>query len=348
MKTEENYPLSKLTTFHIGGTALFFVEIENESELLEALDLAKKKNLPVLIMGGGSNLLVSDQGFAGLVIKISIKGKDVVSENENEAYLKVGSGEIWDEVVEHTVAKNLWGVENLSGIPGLSGAIPVQNVGAYGQEASLVVEKVEVLDLQTLEKKSIANTECGFGYRKSNFNTAWKNKYAILSITFKLSKQPKSNLSYADVKKYFEGKTNPSQAEIRTAVISIRKNKFPDINILGNAGSCFKNPILDNKQFDSLQENIKKNFDQTVLDKLLETRQRLQGKVPAAFLIDICGLKGSVVGKAKLWDRQPLVIVNEGNAKATDVVELFNKVKSEVLTKTGIELEPEPEFVGFN
>jgi UDP-N-acetylmuramate dehydrogenase len=347
MDFKPNQPLSELTTFRIGGPASFFVEITNETELTEALDFARSKKLQVQIIGGGSNLIVTDRGFNGLVIKIAVKGKEIVNEGDFEILLKVGSGEVWDEVVDFTVSKNLWGVENLSAIPGLTGAIPVQNVGAYGQEASLVVDSVEVSNLATGEKKTFNSPECGFGYRQSNFNTIWKNNYAIMYVIFKLSKQPKPNLSYVDVKKYFEANPNPTQAEIRNAITEIRKNKFPDTNQLGNAGSCFKNLILDNDIFNKLEENISKNFDSATVERLRQTKEKLNGKVPAAFLIDICGLKGRSVGGARLWEKQPLVIVNAGNAKASDIVELINQVKSEVLAKTGMELQIEPELIGF-
>lgn len=350
MQMESNYPLSKLTTFRIGGEALWFVEVANESELVEALNFAKEKSLPILILGGGSNVLVSDKGFAGLVIKVSIKGKDIISENDQEVWLKIGSGEIWDEVVEFAVAKNYWGLENLSNIPGFTGGVPVQNVGAYGQESSQIIETVEASDMKSLEKKVFSNAECGFGYRTSKFNTDWKNKYVILSVTFKLSKNPKPNITYADVKKYFTDNANPTQTQIRQAIIEIRKNKFPDLAEFGTAGSFFKNLILSEEQYQILEQKVKENFGGSGADKLVQIKNKFPQvnsiKIPTAFLLDLCGLKGKSVGSVKLWEKQPLAIVNTGNAKASDVVELFQQVCQEVRDKTGMELRAEPEFVG--
>ncbi|MBX4191524.1 MAG: UDP-N-acetylmuramate dehydrogenase [Candidatus Doudnabacteria bacterium] len=347
MDFKPNQPLSELTTFRIGGPASFFIEITSEEELKSALEFAKSKNLAVQIIGGGSNLITTDRGFMGLVIKVGIKAKEIVRETDVTAYLRIGSGEVWDEVVALTVSKNLWGAENLSAIPGLTGAIPVQNVGAYGQEASQIVDAVEVLDLRTSENKTISSSECGFGYRQSNFNTIWKNNYVIMYVTFKLSKKPSPNLNYVDVKKYFEANPTPSQLEIRNAITEIRKGKFPDTKELGSAGSCFKNLILDDETYHKLEDNIGKNFDASVVERLRQTKDKLKGKVPAAFLIDICGLKGRSVGGARLWEKQPLVIVNAGNASSSDIVELINQVKNEVLAKTGMELQTEPELIGF-
>jgi UDP-N-acetylmuramate dehydrogenase len=352
MNFQPNYSLSKLTTFRIGGEALWFVEIASKEELLEALDFAKSKSLPVLTIGGGSNLLVSDQGFAGLVIKITIKGIEVASENNQEVLLKVGSGEVWDHVVEFAVKNGYWGIENLSNIPGLTGGIPVQNVGAYGQEASQVVRHMEVVDLKTGEFKILINHDCDFSYRSSKFNTEWKGKYAILSVSFQLSKHPKPNLSYNDVHKYFESRPEPTQRQIRAAIIEIRKNKFPDLSEFGTAGSFFKNVLLTRAQYDATLRLLQQNFGEEAADKLVVVITKFlqlndNVKIPAAFLIDICGLKGRKVGNARLWDRQPLVIINEGNAKASDVIELFQQVKLEVKEKTGLDLVQEPEFVGF-
>ncbi|MEJ0021293.1 MAG: UDP-N-acetylmuramate dehydrogenase [Candidatus Doudnabacteria bacterium] len=350
MDIKENYSLAPLTTFRIGGLARYFISVRNLEELKEALRMAKRNKLGIFILGGGSNLLISDKGFQGLVIAMNIKGIEVKEAGET-AELRAGSSEIWDEVVMLAISRNLWGIENLSNIPGFVGAIPVQNVGAYGQEASQVVENVEALDLASLELKNFSNQDCAFAYRQSRFNTVWKNKYAILSVTFKLSKQPKPNLDYADVKKYFENTPDPGQPQIRQAIIEIRKSKFPDLAAVGTAGSFFKNIILNKEQFDTTLERIKENFGSETADKLITAVNKFPQadgiKVPAAFLIDICGLKGRSAGDARLWERQPLVIVNLGQAKAADVMKLFELVKAEVLAKTGIELAPEPEFIGF-
>lgn len=346
MDIKENYSLSPITTFRIGGLARYFVIAQNLEEIKQALRLAKRNRLSVFIMAGGSNLLVSDRGFQGLVIKIAFPGIEIVSENEKEVLLKVGSGEVWDRVTEFAVQKGFWGIENLSNIPGLTGAIPVQNVGAYGQEASQVVENVEAFDLAGLELKNFNNRDCDFVYRASNFNTKWKNKYAILSVTFRLSKLPKPNLTYIDVKKYFdrEKNANPGLADIRKAIIEIRKNKFPDLSITGTAGSFFKNIFLTPEQYASLTPEV-----QTMLAQVKDKFPQKQNiKIPAAFLIDQLGLKGSRIGDAKLSEKHALVIVNEGKAQAADVAKLFKLLRQTVYQKTGFKIMPEPEFVGFD
>jgi UDP-N-acetylmuramate dehydrogenase len=348
LNIQEQYSLSNLTTFRIGGAADYFVSVSSLEELKEALKYAEEKSLPILIMGSGSNMLVSDAGFRGVVIDVNIKGVEF-TENEQTVEVKAQAGEIWDEVVALAVFRELWGIENLSNIPGKVGGFPVQNVGAYGQEAALVIKSVEVYDLADSEVKTFSNEDCGFEYRQSNFNTIWKNKFVILSVTMALSKQPKPNLSYVDLQKYFQNNSNPSLAEIRQAIIEIRKNKFPDLSELGCAGSFFKNLILTPGQYLELKETITKNFSPEVVARLEEIKYRFVQiksiKIPAAFLIDICGLKGQQLGGAKLWEKQPLVIVNTGTATATDVLGLYERVCKTVFEKTGMSLDHEPEFI---
>ncbi len=353
MQIEKSFNLSAITSFHIGGPADYFCIVQNLEELKQALEYAQKNNQKILVKGGGSNMLVSDAGFRGMVIEIDFKGITVVDEDENKVLIKVGSGEVWDDVVRFAVDKNWGNLENLSAIPGKTGAIPIQNVGAYGQEAAQTVDSVEVLDISTGETKILKNSELGFAYRKSNFNTIWKNKFIVLNINFSLSKLSNVNISYVDVKKYFENAqiSNPSIAEVRIAIIEIRKKKFPDISVTGNAGSFFKNLILSENQYMILENHIKTNFSPEILQRLMEIKNKFPTKegikIPTAFLIDICGLKGKTLGGAKLWDIQPLVIVNTGFASASDVLNLFKEVRKEVYLKTGMEIANEPEFIGF-
>ncbi len=354
MDIKENFNLAQLTTFRLGGPAKFYCVAQNLDELREAIGFAEKKNLAMFILGGGSNLVVSDSGFAGLVIKIEFRGIEILNDNEQGADFKVGAGEVWDDVVALGVLKDLWGIENLSGIPGQTGAIPIQNVGAYGQEASQTVQNVEVLDLQELETKNLSLADCGFDYRRSNFNTIWKNRFVVLNVTFRLSRAAKPNLKYIDVKNYFAALANPNPglSEIRQAIIAIRSKKFPDLTEFGCAGSCFKNLILTPEEYLRLEQNVAKNFALEVKNRLIELKHRFaeEGriKIPAAFLIDSLGLKNRAVGGAKLWENQALVIVNTGQARASDVAELFRQVRQEVYSKTGMQLQSEPEWVGFN
>jgi UDP-N-acetylmuramate dehydrogenase len=353
MDIKENLPLSNLTTFRIGGDCLYCIEVSSEPDLIEAIQFAHKKSLPILIVGGGSNLLVADEGFPGVIIRISILGKEMISESEDSVILKVGSGNNWDDLVAYVTSNNWWGMENLSAIPGLVGAVPVQNVGAYGQEASQIVEAVEAIDLKTLKKESFTTEQCKFAYRSSKFNTEWKAKYAITAVTFKLNKKGRPNLSYSDVKKYFDqhSEIQPTIETVRNAIIEIRKGKFPDLNKVGNAGSFFKNLILTDDQYRVLEDRVSKNFGSEALDKLKTLKARFAMpdaiKIPTAFVIDLCNLKGRSIGEAKLWELQPLVIVNVGTASAADVLKLYQVVKQTVLAKTGMELQHEPEFINI-
>ncbi len=353
MKFLENIKLSDHTTFRIGGPAKYFVEVITLNDVLEALAFSEKKQLPVLALSGGSNVLVSDQGFEGLVLKLGIKGIEKIIENNEEVVLKVGSGEMWDKVVAFAVESGLWGIENLSHIPGRVGGFAVQNVGAYGQEAKDVVVSVDAYD--TLEKKlvTIDNKTCEFGYRKSIFNTSKRGRYIILYTRIKLLTNGKPNLSYVDLAQAIEGK-EINLKNIREAIIQIRNRKFPyPVSAeTGNSGSWFKNIILSNDELNILKEKLKASFDHEVQVRLQSYENRFKlpegVKIPAAFLLDICGLKGLKFGGAVINPNQPLVIVNSsGHATASDVLHIVRVVKKEVLTKTGINLSIEPELIGF-
>ena len=337
MEIKENIPLAPYTTLRIGGPAKYFIEVTNEQELNEGLAFAKARpsfakgsplgELPVFILGGGSNVLFADKGFDGLVIRPLIKGRNVQPASRwttpnNEILVEVGAGEVLDDVIAWTVENDWWGMENLSFIPGLIGAMVIQNVGAYGQEASEVIESVEVMDILTLETKIISNKECKFDYRKSRFNTRDKNKFVILNVTFKLRKIGKPNISYKDLQGYF-GDKMPKQKEVRGAVIKIRTDKGQDPNEIWSAGSFFKNFVVSDEE-----GNRYKISAAQVLDKTLN-------------------LKGFQVGGAKLSEQQVLNVVNTGKATARDCIELFEKVRDLVGEKTGLTLINEPEFVGF-
>jgi UDP-N-acetylmuramate dehydrogenase len=354
MQIKENEQLAPYTTFKIGGLARWFCVVENPRDAFEAFEFAKNHQLKTFVLGGGSNVLISDEGFEGLVIKVANKGIGVINYHDNNndnVYLKVASGEAWDDVVKFAVKENLWGIENLSHIPGFTGAIAVQNVGAYGQEAGKVLESVTVFNKETHNTQSLKNSDCGFGYRQSIFNSVDKGKYVIFDITFKLSKIAKPNLEYRDLKICFEGK-NPSLEEIRQAIIEIRNKKFPfPIEAKnGNAGSFFKNPVLDHGGYERLRIKVAAEFGQQAADNLDKKKfiDNGQNKVPAAFLIELCGLKNLQSGGAAINYNQPLVIINQsGDATAKDVLTLANQVRQTVLDKTGIELKFEPELIGF-
>ena len=307
LEIKENYPLKELTTMKVGGPAKFFAEVEKAEEVDQIIKWAKEKNLLILVLSGGSNMVVSDRGFDGLVIKIGIKGFELLEENKDEVLIKVGAGEVWDELVERVVAKGWWGIENLSYIPGNVGALVVQNAGAYGVEAKDVVESVEVYEIKTGEIMKLENEDCGFNYRKTIFNNQQRGGYIILNIIIKLRKQGKPNLSYVSLAKYFEERNikELNLRQVRNAVIEIRKNKLPDWKKIGSVGSFFKNLVLTQKEFERLVENLRKNFGQETVKQLnkhmVQARDLNQAgeksiKIPTAWLIDICGLKGVEVG----------------------------------------------------
>ncbi|MBI3231592.1 MAG: UDP-N-acetylmuramate dehydrogenase [Candidatus Doudnabacteria bacterium] len=352
MQIQENVLLAPYTTFKIGGLARFFCVVKDQFDALNAYEFAREKNLEVFVLGGGSNVLISDKGFDGLVAKVENKGIEIVNEDAISITLKIASGEAWDEVVKFAVTNNWWGVENLSHIPGSSGAIAVQNVGAYGQESSNLIKSVTVFNKHTHQILELNNAQCGFSYRKSIFNTTERGEYIIFYVTLKLSKSPSPILSYRDLKNRFGGQ-EPAIEAIRQAVIEIRDKKypFPVKAKFGNAGSFLKNPVLNTVEFQNLKAHAERAFSSDAVNAL-ETRAFEENdhlKVPAAFLMEICGLKDLEEGGAKINRNQPLVIINKtGNASAKDVIKLANTVIKTVFEKTGIKLIIEPELVGFS
>jgi len=350
VKIKKNENLAPYTTFKIGGEAEYFCAVKNISDLQEAVLYAEERGLSVLFLGGGSNMLVSDEGFDGLAVAMDTKGIKA-EEKGNEIILQVAAGEIWDSVVELAVKKGWWGIENLSHIPGKTGAFAVQNVGAYGQEASHVVDKVTAFDIENHEIVEFSNQDCKFSYRSSVFNSESRGKYAILYTYLKLNKQPRPNLWYRDLNTVFAGK-NPSLIDIREAVIKIRDGKFPfpKKSVNGNAGSCFKNIILAQGKFEEAKIIMGQSLGSEAVSRL-ENRVIVMGdhqKIPAAFLLDVCGLKDLQIGGAAINRNQPLVIINKtGKAKAADVLEVVGKVLATVKEKTGLTLEIEPELIGF-
>lgn len=352
MQIQKNIRLAPYTTFKIGGPAKYFCVVKDQFDALSAYEFAREKNLDVFVLGGGSNVLISDEGFDGLVAKVENKGIEMVYEDDQSITLKIASGENWDEAVKFVVKNQWWGIENLSHIPGSTGAIAVQNVGAYGQEASNIIKSVTVFDKQTHQILDLNNSQCGFSYRKSIFNSAQREKYIIFFVTLKLSKIPKPILSYRDLQARFAG-TNPAMDKIRQAVIEIRDKKypFPTEAKRGNAGSFFKNPIVDEAGLTALKNFITSTFGQDKAEKLESRlfRSTNEIKIPAAYLMEVCGLKDLREGGAKINRNQPLVIINEtGHATAKDVLRLAKNVINTVYEKIGVKLIIEPELIGFS
>lgn len=354
MQVNEYILLAPYTTFYIGGPSRYLIFAQTDDEVVEAVKFAKDEQLPLFVMGGGSNSLVADKGFDGVTVRIETVGIDIVSEDEHSIVLKIASGEVWDDVVRMAVLENWWGIENLSHIPGFMGGFAVQNVGAYGQEASEVVESVEVLDLETNEIKTLVSSELNFSYRHSIFNSTHRHRYIILHTLIRLSKISAPNLSYGDLAKRFTNQS-PLLTDIREAVIAIRNIKFPFPSepTKGNSGSFFRGRILSEIEFQNLSEKLFSSFGEDALTRLQAMISNLkvaQGyKTPVAFLIELVIGKELTVGGASLNPNQPAIIVNSsGQALASDVLKLFKQVQLAVLEQTGVKLEVEPELIGFS
>lgn len=337
MNIEKNVPLAPYTTFGIGGPALFLICVKNVEELKEALSFAAQKQLRVLVLGGGSNVVIEDSGFDGLVIKIEIKGIEI-EQSAGGAVVTAGAGESWDALVERTAQEGLWGMENLSGIPGTVGGAVAGNIGAYGQALSQTVAWVDALDVHTKEIKRFTNAECMFGYRESFFSIH-SGSYSILRAAFTLTKTPKPELSYKDLAERFKDEKQPSLRAIREAVLTIRQGKFPDLDVEGTAGSFFKNPIVGKE----VAEELVAAYPGLPIFAMPETDGV---KVPLAWLLDrVLNIKGLSVGGARLFEKQPLVIAAKKGTPSSDVLELAQKVIEKVKENFSISIEPEVKII---
>lgn len=338
MKIEENVPLKDHTTFRVGGPARFFAVAQTLGELRELFAHARDNRLPVLILGDGSNVLAPDKGWEGMVIKVALRGRNFREESDGRVIATAAAGESWDNFVADCVARGYGGLENLSGIPGLVGATPIQNVGAYGVEVKDVIEAVLVLDVARGELKQLTPQECKFGYRDSTFK---KNagRYVVTSVSFRLGKSHAPKLHYRDLKEYFAGQSHvPSLREIRRAVIAIRSRKFPDLSVVGTAGSFFKNPIIAADELARLQTR----FPELPHFPAGEGKE----KISLAWLLDrVCNLRGVTHGAVGAFEHQPLVIVNFGGATADDIRSFAAYVASCVKARTGIVIEPEAQIL---
>ncbi len=339
LKIEENKSLKSLNTFGIDVKAAHFVIISSLDQFQELLQTTIYKNEKHLILGGGSNMLFT-KDFDGLVIKVDLKGIDIVNRTEESVTIKVASGEVWHELVMHCVQKNWGGVENLSLIPGLTGAAPIQNIGAYGVEIKNVIKNVNGIDLSTGELRSFNNEECCFGYRESVFKHALKEKYFISSVTLTLTqKSHQFNVEYGAIRDTLKSMyiTTPSVKSISDAVIAIRQSKLPDPRVIGNAGSFFKNPSITQQHYQSLQNS----FPQ--IPSYPSVNQEV--KVPAGWLIEQCGWKGKKINKVGVHSHQALVLVNYGNGNGEEIFDLAMKISLSVREKFSISLTPEVNII---
>jgi UDP-N-acetylmuramate dehydrogenase len=352
MTIQENVPLAPLTTLQVGGAARYLAELKREDDVREAVQFAKTRDLPLFVLGGGSNLVVADSGWPGLVLHIAIGGitSPIATDVTGNAVLfSVGAGVNWDDFVAQAVAQNCAGVECLSGIPGSVGGTPVQNVGAYGQEVADTIESVRALDLKEDRIVVLPKPACGFRYRTSIFNTTERGRYIILRVNFRLKRGGAPSLKYADLQKHFaERKMPPSLAETRQAVREIRRSKgmliVPGDDDCRSAGSFFKNPVLSEAQFKDLAERSESKGLEIPSYPALDA----QRKVSAAWLVEHSGFsKGYEVGATGISHKHALALINRGDAKASDIVGLKDEIQRGVQEAWGIPLEPEPVFLGF-
>lgn len=343
MKIEENILLRDLTTFRIGGTARYFCEVKSTEDIKEAISFSEKNNLPIFILGGGSNVLISDDGFSGLVVKISLRGVSV--EEINGRILAIAkAGESWDGFVNYLIENNFLGLELLSGIPGTVGASPVQNIGAYGKEVSQFIEWVNVFDIEAKENKKFLNDECGFGYRDSIFKKDNGKSLIITEVAFRVFRDYKIQTNHkeilAELLKRGISFDKVSARNVRDAVLSVRANKLPDLNIYGTAGSFFKNPIVDKKLSESL---IEKYPDIPVFP----TESVDFKKFSAGWLIEHAGNeKGLRYGNVGIYEKHALVLVNYGDGGADEIFSLASSIQKNVFEIFGVMLQFEVCFVG--
>ena len=344
---QENIPLAPLTTLQVGGPARYFVVANTAGEVREAVEYARERHLPLFILGGGSNLVISDSGWPGVVLKVGITG--VTHHHGSSVLFEVGAGEQWDWLVAFTVSHQCAGLECLSGIPGNVGGTPVQNVGAYGQEVSETIEYVDALDLQSLDLVQISKEDCRFQYRTSIFNTTERGRYVILRVGYRLPFHGSPKLAYADLKKYFAGwEVPPTLAQVREAVREIRASKGmlirPEDEDSRSAGSFFKNPIVSAEEHALLEQKAAERGLKVPSYPALEA----QRKVSAGWLVEHSGFgKGYSNGKVGVSRKHALALVNRGGAKAADIIALKDEIQDRVEEIWGVRLQPEPVFVGF-
>lgn len=333
--------LAKHSTMRLGGKAKYLVNITARLDVPNALEWAAEKGLPVIMIGGGSNIIWKDKGFDGLVMVNKIPGFSITKAGADEYFVQVGAGEDWDKTVARTTAKGLHGIEGLSLIPGTAGATPVQNVGAYGQDVSQTLESVEAYDTKTKQFIVIPAQECGFSYRASRFNGADKGRFYITSLTFCLTKENPAPPFYDSLQRYLDhmGITKYTPSVIREVVIAIRSSRLPDPAKVANNGSFFGNPIISATKYKALQKKYP-----TI--KAWETPAG-RYKIPAGWLLETAGYKGFHDLKTGMatWEHQALVLVNEKAHTTADLLAFRDRIIRDIDHKFGIKLQQEPELL---
>lgn len=349
MEIQENIRLANYTTLQVGGNARYFTEPSDDGDVIEALRWARARAVPVFVLGGGSNLLVSDAGFCGLVLHVVMDGIDVrVVAGGGKRIYSVGAGVEWDRFVARAVEDNCAGVECLSGIPGTVGGTPVQNVGAYGQDVSETIARVYGVDRETYQRAEFDKAECDFSYRQSRFNGVDLGRYILTRVDYALRPGGAPNLSYADLKRYFGNSETIAKitlSETRESVLTIRRGKgmVLDENDVDSrsAGSFFKNPVMNIAEYERITAG-------SVLPVPHFAAGEGQVKLAAAWLVEQAGVeKGLVHGRVGISSKHALAVINRGGATAADVISLKELVQRRVLERFGVELLPEPVMVGF-
>lgn len=336
MDIHTNIPLKNYLTMKLGGAARFMTTATKPEELAAACRNAKAQSVPFFILGGGSNVVAKDEGFQGIVIRNRILGFDVIEETATTTTVKIGAGEVWDEIVTKTVAMGLTGIEAMSAIPGTAGAAPVQNVGAYGQEIADTLIELEAYDSKEDRFVSLQNADCGFSYRHSIFRGEETGRYGIISITLRLFKAPPEPPFYEALQRYLDERsiTLYTPSVIREAVIAIRAEKLPDPKLLPNTGSFFKNAIIEQWQLDDLRKTWPDMPAYELGDK--------QVKVPTGWLIEQTGLKGQLLHGMRIHDKNALVLINESASSYADLVAARTEIIGKVRDMFRIQIEQEP------
>jgi UDP-N-acetylmuramate dehydrogenase len=342
----ENKPLAPLTTLGVGGPARYFLEAHLEEDILEGSAWAQQQGIPLFVLGGGSNLVVSDKGFDGLVLHIALSGIEAIEiNNRDQVFFRAAPGEDWDSFVQQTVEANCAGIECLAGIPGTVGGTPVQNVGAYGQEVASVIEHVRAFDLQERVFIEFPAVECAFAYRRSRFNSTDKNRYVVTRVDFRLQRGGAPTLKYADLQRIFLAGAAPTLVEVAAAVRRIRQSKgmllIKDDTDSRSAGSFFKNPVVPLQAVQTIAAIT--GAAPPTHDAGPEAR-----KIPAAWLIEQAGFtKGYTHGAAGISTRHTLALVNRGGATAAEILVLAEEIRAAVAARFGVTLEMEPVQLGF-
>lgn len=329
----KNYNLKTHNTFGIDAKCSRFLEYESVAEAQKVAKILRESSIPYIIIGGGSNLLLT-KDYEGIVVHSACKG---VERKGNS--LICGSGEVWDDIVAKSIAMQLYGAENLSLIPGDVGASAVQNIGAYGSEVKDLIRKITAVEISTGAVREFNHTECEYGYRQSRFKHEWKNRFLIISVEYELSEAFQPRLDYGNIRAELERRniTEPTAQQLRDTIIDIRNAKLPDPKVMGNAGSFFMNPIVSREKYEQLAEQyVGMPHYEIDADNV---------KIPAGWMIDQCGWKGKSLGRAGVHDKQALVLVNRGGATGAEIVALCEAIQKDVKAKFDIDIHPEVNII---